>query len=97
MTLKAKKIAGRPIDWTAPARAEIKQLRGDAKRLESVAKRLREKARDLSNEIKVQRVSNRTEKGEFMSFKSSFSNASIAILPANKEQAMLDAMDRLFD
>lgn len=97
MTLKAEKTAGRPIDWTAPARAEIKQLRGDAKRLETIAKRLRIKAKDLSNEIKVQRIKPKTEKGNFMSFKSSFIDASATILPVNKAHATLMAIDKLFN
>ena len=70
---------GRPIDWTTPARAKVKQLRSDAKRLETIAKNMRNEANYIMNEIKVIQANEKKQKSDFFGVKSSILDAGIFV------------------
>lgn len=89
MLKSSNKRAGRPVDHFAPARAMIKELRGDAKRLETIAKKMRKQAEDLSNEIKVQKMTTgKRDDADFMDYQSKHLPAVIKIHRPTAEQVI---------
>ena len=95
-----KRLKGRPIDQFAPARAKIRELRGQAKSLETIAKKMRLEAEQLNFEIKMQQPDAlpKSEENSFMDVQSSFTGAKVRIFTKEEiDKRAIEQAEHLFD